>query len=122
MSSTGLKKTVYIVRHGQSDDNAAPVFQAYDSPLSAKGRGQAERVASRIEHLDFEVLISSPPERAKQTAEAIALKTDKKVEVCDLFVERFKPTSINGKSYDNTQAQNTWRDWGKKLANFWVQS
>jgi len=117
MSSTELQKIVYIVRHGQSDDNVAPVFQAYNSPLSASGKEQAERLASRIEQLDFEALISSPQERAKQTAQAIALKTNKRVELSDLFIERFKPTSINSKPYDDTQALNTWRDWEKSLLN-----
>jgi len=117
MLSTELKKTVYLVRHGQSDDNIAPVFQAYDSPLSAKGRGQAEQVASRIEHLDFEALISSPQVRAKQTAEAISLKTNIQTEISDLFVERIKPTSINGKSYDDPHARSTWREWEKSLVS-----
>ena len=33
-----IEKTIYFIRHGQSEDNAAPVFQAPDSPLSELGR------------------------------------------------------------------------------------
>ena len=40
-------KVVYFVRHGQSEDNVAPVFQSPDSPLSAVGRNQAARIAAR---------------------------------------------------------------------------
>ena len=110
-----LKKIIYLVRHGQSEDNAAPVFQSYSSPLSPKGKGQAEKVASRIEHLDFEALISSPQERAKQTALAIESRTNKEAELSDLFVERIKPSSIDGKSYDDAQARSTWQEWEKSL-------
>lgn len=110
-----LKKIVYLVRHGQSEDNAAPVFQSYSSPLSTKGKSQAEKVANRIKHLSFEALISSPQERAKQTAGAIASKTNKEAEFSDLFVERIKPTAMDGKSYDDQQARRTWREWEKSL-------
>jgi len=115
ISSYRPKKIVYLVRHGQSEDNAAPVFQSFTSPLSAKGKGQAGKVASRIEHLDFEVLISSTQERARQTAEAIELKTNKSIELSDLFVERIKPKSIDGKSVNDTEASSVWREWEKSL-------
>jgi 2,3-bisphosphoglycerate-dependent phosphoglycerate mutase len=108
-------KIVYFVRHGQSDDNAAPIFQAYDSPLSVRGKHQAMALAERLKHLEFDVLISSPQLRAKQTAEYIAKATDKKIVISDLFVERTKPTSIAGKSYDDDQARAIWKDWESSL-------
>ena len=42
MADETSAKVVYFVRHGQSEDNIAPVFQSPDSPLSAVGR-QASR-------------------------------------------------------------------------------
>lgn len=92
------KKTVYIVRHGQSVDNGSPVYQSYDSPLSDKGLRQASTLAERAKHIQFDAIISSPQIRAKQTAEAISLQSGKQIETSDLLIERFKPTSINGKS------------------------
>ena len=38
MADETSAKVVYFVRHGQSEDNVAPVFQSPDSPLSAVGR------------------------------------------------------------------------------------
>jgi broad specificity phosphatase PhoE len=32
-----IQKTVYFIRHGQSEDNVAPVFQSSSSPLNEKG-------------------------------------------------------------------------------------
>ena len=115
MSSSKVEKIVYFVRHAQSDDNVAPVFQSPSSPLSEKGKRQAERIAERISKLHFGALIASPFERAKQTAQAIARATGRNVEYSDLFVERVKPTYIDGKPYTDQKANKLWRDWQKSL-------
>jgi len=109
------EKIVYFVRHGQSADNVAPVFQSPDSPLNDTGKQQAESIAKRVSKLSFDALIASPFERAKQTAEAIAKATDKKVEYSELFVERIKPTYINGKPYTDEKANTLWKEWEKSL-------
>lgn len=108
-------KTVYLIRHGQSVDNAALVFQAADSPLSLAGKGQADLVAKRISKNPFDVLISSPLPRAVQTAAAITAATGKTAELADLFVERIKPVSIDGKPYSDEAATATYKDWNESL-------
>ena len=110
-------KIVYFIRHGQSEGNAAPVFQAPESPLSELGKEQAKRIAKRVKKIDFEVLISSPYPRAKQTAEAITNLTGKVPVFSELFIERKKPTSVDGKSYDDVTANNTFNSWKKSLEN-----
>jgi broad specificity phosphatase PhoE len=110
-----IEKTVYFVRHAQSVDNAAPVFQSENSPLSNIGRRQAQHVAARLSKLPFEAIIASPLQRAKETAEAIALATSKEPKYSELFVERIKPARINGKPYGDEEANALWRDWTKSL-------
>jgi len=110
-----MQKIVYFVRHGQSADNVLPVFQSPDSPLNEKGKQQAEKIADRVSRLSFEALIASPFQRAKETAEAIQRVTGKTPEFSDLFVERVKPTSINGKPYTDKKANTAWREWEKSL-------
>ncbi len=110
-----MDKTVYLIRHGESEHNIAPVFQAPDSPLSKRGIRQAENVAERAEGLSFETLISSPLPRTKETAEAIARRTGKQVDYSDLFVERITPTSIHGKPYTDAVANDVWREWDRSL-------
>lgn len=110
-------KTVYLVRHGQSIDNASPVFQSLNSPLSKKGLSQAQDVANRVSHLKFDKLIASPVQRAKQTAETISKVTKKEIHYSDLFVERIKPTSMDGKPWTDRKAQRVWRQWEKSLVN-----
>ncbi|MDP2655923.1 MAG: histidine phosphatase family protein, partial [bacterium] len=82
-----MKKTVYFVRHGQSEGNVGTVFQPLNSPLTEKGREQAEYIAERAASLSFESVVSSPLTRARETAEAIAKRTKKSIEFSDLFVE-----------------------------------
>jgi len=115
MFTNRIEKIVYFVRHGQSEDNVAPVFQSPNSPLNEKGRRQAERIAERVSKLHFGALIASPFERAKQTAEAISRVTGRNAEYSDLFVERVKPTYINGKPYTDERANKLWREWQKSL-------
>lgn len=98
MSEQKIEKVVYFVRHGQSEDNVAPIFPAPDSPLNEKGIKQVECIAKRVSKLSFDILVTSPLERAKQTAEVIIRETGKKAECSDLFVEHIKPTYINGRS------------------------
>lgn len=110
-------KIVYFVRHGQSNDNVAPVFQALDSPLSEEGLKQAKFIATRISKVSFDKLISSPLQRTKQTAEEISKVVSKPIEFSDLFVERVKPSSIGGKPYSDPKASQTWRDWEESLVS-----
>jgi probable phosphoglycerate mutase len=108
-------KTVYFVRHGQSMDNASPVFQSLDSPLCDKGIEQAKSIAERLSKIHFETLIASPVQRAKETAAYIAEKTQKDIIFSDLFVERIKPDEIDGKPWTDEKASKVWRAWEKTL-------
>jgi broad specificity phosphatase PhoE len=115
MADATVDKVVYFVRHGQSEDNVAPVFQSPHSPLSEVGRTQAQRIAARVAKLSFDALLASPYQRAKETAEAIGKVTGKVPEFCALFTERVKPTSVNGKPYTDEAARRAWRAWEQSL-------
>ncbi|HEX4103866.1 MAG TPA: histidine phosphatase family protein [Candidatus Paceibacterota bacterium] len=110
-----MEKVIYFVRHGQSEDNIAPVFQSVDSPLNDKGRAQAKSIAERVSKISFETLIASLLPRARETAEIVARVTGRKPEYSDLFVERIKPKGISGKSYEDEMANTLWRNWEKSL-------
>jgi probable phosphoglycerate mutase len=109
------EKIIYFVRHGQSLDNALPVFQSPYSPLTEKGREQAQKIAVRAANISFDVLISSSFQRAQETAAFIAEATGKRVETSDFFVERMKPTSVNGKLHGDEAANALWKKWEESL-------
>ena len=96
-------KTVYFVRHGESEGNVALVFQSAESPLTENGLSQAKLIAERCARLPVDVVISSNMKRAAQTAETIAKEIGKQVEFSDLFVERRRPDEIRGKHVDDPE-------------------
>ena len=68
--------TVYLIRHGQSEFNAAhndggPDPMIFDAPLTEKGRIQAMQARAEVMELGIQQVITSPLTRAIQTSLAI---------------------------------------------------
>jgi broad specificity phosphatase PhoE len=80
-----------FLRHGESIGNAQSRWQGQsDYALTEKGRAQAHALAERwkSENVKFDLIISSPLSRARETAEIIALALDAKVEFDSILLER----------------------------------
>lgn len=90
-------KKVYFVRHGQSEGNSGLIWQSGSSPLSEKGKKQAEYISERVSKLPIDIVVSSTMKRAEETTKEILKKTDKEVMYSDLFVERRRPKEMIGK-------------------------
>jgi 2,3-bisphosphoglycerate-dependent phosphoglycerate mutase len=83
--------TFVFVRHGESVGNVESRWQGQsDYVLTEKGRAQANALAKRwkSERVKFNLIISSPLVRAKETAEIIASALDTKVELDPILMER----------------------------------
>ncbi|HEX5173091.1 MAG TPA: histidine phosphatase family protein [Gaiellaceae bacterium] len=64
--------TLLLVRHGETDWNAAGRLQGHtDRPLSDFGRGQARQLAEELERDEIEAIHSSDLARARETAEIV---------------------------------------------------
>jgi broad specificity phosphatase PhoE len=76
MESTrsGMKQTLLFIRHGESTWNAERILpgQLPGIPLNDKGREQAARLAESLRDIPLSAIISSPLERASETAEIVA--------------------------------------------------
>jgi uncharacterized phosphatase len=84
--------TVYLVRHGETDWNVAGRLQGIeDTNLNEKGMRQAHACGVYLQNEDWDVLITSPLKRAKQTAITINnyLKKEEVLEIVDLKEKDF---------------------------------
>ena len=76
--------SITLIRHAESQANADGVFNGrIDGPLSEAGRASLDSLAHRLRDHKFDVVISSPLERAMLTASAFS----DDVEVSDDFIE-----------------------------------
>ncbi len=74
---------LYIIRHGQTEWNVEKRLQGWkNSPLTQKGRSDAERLAERLKDINFDYIYSSTQERAFKTAEII--KKDRNIDIIKL--------------------------------------
>jgi 2,3-bisphosphoglycerate-dependent phosphoglycerate mutase len=80
---------ILLIRHGETDSNAARIVQTPETPLSARGRDQARRLALRLAaEGGLTRLVASDLSRAHETAAAIAAATGLTVELEPLLQER----------------------------------
>lgn len=68
----------YFLRHGIAEESADWAGSDFDRPLTRAGRVRMEREAKAIAELqlDFDVIVTSPLVRARQTAEIVAQRLD----------------------------------------------
>lgn len=91
--------SIIVIRHGETALNVARVLQPADTPLSERGRRQAQALAQRYETAVFGALISSDLPRALETAQAIAQLTGKEIQPSPLLQER-NFGALRGTAYD----------------------
>lgn len=80
---------LYLVRHGETVDNAAKILQGQEpGRLNQTGVRQAEEVRDRMRNAAIDVFMASDLHRAVQTCEIIAEPHHKPVETTMLLRER----------------------------------
>ncbi len=97
---------VYFVTHGESQDYCDNVYERPESPLTDDGYQDILILAEKFSKISFDVIISSPLERAIETAEEIAKLSNKKVEINELFTEVRLPKELEGRSIDDPKIKN----------------
>lgn len=93
---------VYLVRHGESEGNAANIHQHETTPLSEIGLSQAAIVAHRFAKIPVETIVASDLVRAQQTAQAISHVVNLPVIPSKLLREIRRPSELNGLRYEDS--------------------
>lgn len=78
---------LYILRHGETDYNLKGIVQNDDSVLNETGIKQANIAREKLNDIDYDLIISSPFTRTRQTSEIINIK-NKPIIYDDRLVER----------------------------------
>jgi broad specificity phosphatase PhoE len=104
--------TFYFVRHGESEANAAHRFAGRtDSPLTERGRQQAESVAKALANVHFDRIVSSPLSRCRDTAVIIARRRQLPVDLEPDLVE-IDVGEKTGMPFDEVKGLPEWQDDG----------
>src|SRR5664279_5493955 len=100
-------KIIYFVRHGETQNNALGIRQGAEGGLTEKGREQALATAKRFpKHRGKpQIIIASPYERTKETANIIAQELHLRIKYCDLLKERRNPSEVVGRSGEEPQVK-----------------
>jgi len=80
--------TILLVRHGETDGNAARILQRAGVPLNERGLRQAERLAQRLSAHGFVRIVCSDLVRARMTAAPLAARSGIAIEESPLLQER----------------------------------
>ncbi|MEX2147543.1 MAG: histidine phosphatase family protein [Candidatus Rokuibacteriota bacterium] len=79
---------IFLIRHGETLGNACRIVQHPDTPLSARGAAQAERLANRLAQAGIARILSSDFARAVTTAHSVQRATGAPLSFEPLLQER----------------------------------
>jgi len=67
-----MMKNIFIIRHGETENNRLAIVQGsgIDGTLNEKGQQQAHAFYLKYQHLPFELVVTSTPQRTHQTVKA----------------------------------------------------
>jgi broad specificity phosphatase PhoE len=101
-------KIIYFVRHGETENNAHGIKQGAEGSLTERGRAQALATAKRFpKHKGRpQIIIASPYERTKETAEIIAKELHLRIKYSKLLVERRNPSEVIGRWGGDPEVKN----------------
>jgi probable phosphoglycerate mutase len=104
--------TFFFVRHGESEANAAHRFSGRtDSPLTERGRKQAEVVAAALDAVPFDRIVATPLSRSLDTALVIGRRRKMPVDVVDDLIE-IDVGDRTGATFDEVAGLPDWKDDG----------
>ena len=111
---------LYLVRHGETELNKEKVYYGFSNPpINYSGELQCEKVKNSLSHTDFDVIISSPLERALKSAEIISSFSRENF----VIYEELKELNFGlweGKHYSQVEKEfnEEWKHWSEDWINY----
>jgi probable phosphoglycerate mutase len=96
---------IYVIRHGETDNNAGGIRQSREGYLSDDGIQQARALAQNLSAITIDSIFTSTYPRAKQTADIISsLGAKLLVQESEYLTEVKLPSEVVGKPKDDTSS------------------
>jgi broad specificity phosphatase PhoE len=114
MRGVSTRRLLYVVRHGETDWNAAERWQGHtDIPLNANGRVQARAVAEALREAGLSGVVASDLSRARETARIIATELGVAIAYVDAALRERSFGCFEGLTRTECEALHpeAWRDW-----------
>lgn len=106
--------TLYLIRHGLIDPLGHSIAgRAPGVLLNAMGRGQVERLADYLSRAPIRRIYSSPMDRTRETADALARRLNLSVELSDDLAE-IDYGDWTGRRLDELHDDPVWRSWNSQ--------
>jgi len=102
---------IFLVRHGETGGNIAHRHQAEDTPLTEKGKRQAQEAAAIIKKYEPTHLVTSTLVRAIETATVIGEECDLIPETNNLFIELERPQKLHGHFHKSPRSLFFYMQW-----------
>jgi len=97
---------IYFIRHGQAENNVKKLVSEKSGKLTLEGIRQARAIGRRFRNIPLGAILTSPFERAQETARIITKYTScKKMTVNKLLVEKKLPKEIERMPKQDENAQ-----------------
>ena len=90
--------SILLVRHGETEGNRLRVLQQPETPLSDRGKAQAQRLGERLAAQGVAAILASDYARARMTAEAVRSATGAPLEL-DAGLRERNFGALRGRAY-----------------------
>ena len=108
------KKTIYIIRHGETEYNRKGIVQGsgIDSDLNEQGRRQAQKFYQNYHHVPFDKIYTSSLKRTVQSVEPFLKKEIPHQEIPEL-------NEINWGKFEGVKGDPSWQKEYYKMIDAW---
>lgn len=115
-----MTSNIWLIRHGETNENATRILQTPDSTLSDNGLRQADALANRLKGSEITDVLHSDMTRAQQTAQALIKATGAQGHQTSLLQER-NFGDLRGRAYDSVGADFFAADYHPPGGESWQQ-
>lgn len=110
--SARVRGAILLARHGSHAEVGVRLSGRSEIGLSDKGRAEARALAERLGSLRFAAIHSSPRQRARETAQAVAGDQHMPVEIVDALDE-LDFGRWGGASFEELARDPDWQNWNR---------